>query len=75
MKKTTTEYFYNDNNLDRVVTTETIERADCGNEDEGELLTSEVEVVSENTETLAMAALILSAIGLGVSIARLLRNK
>lgn len=76
MKKTTTEYFYNnDETLGRVVTTETTDYTDCGSMDDGELLTSEVEVVSETAETLATTALVLSAIGLGISIARLLRDK
>lgn len=65
MKKTTKhEYFYNDNgNIDHSVTTETTEDYPCDDCEEGELLTSEVEVTSE-TERALTTALVFATVGL-----------
>lgn len=64
MKKITeTQYFYNDcGERERVVVTETMEGCACDECEEGELLTSEVEVTSE-TDRVLTTALALCAIG------------
>lgn len=63
--KTTTEYSYNDDEqLSRVVTTEEVDCNRCEECEDGELLTSEVEVTSEATEVLAIAALALATVSL-----------
>lgn len=71
MKKTVkSEYFYNEKgNIDHSVATETTEEYVCDKCDEcedGELLTSEVEVTSETDRALVIT-LTLAAIGLCIS--------
>lgn len=68
MKKTTkTEYFYNENDhICRSVTTETSDYCDRRDCEDGELLTSEVEVVDEGV-TLATAALTLATVSLCIA--------
>lgn len=77
MKKTMkSEYFYNENgNIDHSVTTETTEdcpHSECDECEGGELLTGEVEVVSEVSETLATVALVLATVGLCLTVANTL---
>ncbi len=73
MKKTTeTTYFYkeaensDDVILERTVVSETTEGYDCSDCEDGELLTSEVEVVDEGV-TLATAALALATVSLCIA--------
>lgn len=77
MMNRTTKYFYDENEkLTRMESHETYEKGDiCEDCEEGILLENAVEVPSEGISPLGMIAVVLSAIGLGVSIARLLRDK
>lgn len=77
MMNRTTKYFYDENEkLTRMESYETYEKGDlCEDCEEGVLLESAVEVPSEGTSHLGMIAVVLSAIGLGVSIGKLLRDK
>ncbi len=76
----TSKYYYDENEkLTRMETHETYEKGDlcegCKGCDEGVLLEDSVELPCETFSPLGMVAVVLSAIGLGVSIARLLRDK
>ena len=80
MMNRTSKYYYDENEkLTRMETHETYEKGDlcegCEGCDEGVLLEDSVELPCETVSPLGMAAVVLSAIGLGVSIARLLRDK
>ena len=80
MMNRTSKYYYDENEkLTRMETYETYEKGDlcegCKECDEGVLLEDSVELPCETVSPLGMAAVVLSAIGLGVSIARLLRDK
>lgn len=80
MVNRTSNYYYDENDkLTRVETHETYDAKDlcngCESRDEGELLTSEVEIPCEMVSPLQVAALVLSSIGLGISIAKFLRDK
>lgn len=65
--------------LTRMETYETYEKGDlceeCDGDGEDALLEDSVTLSSEMGSSLGMAAVILSAIGLGISIARLLQDK
>lgn len=73
----TTKYFYDENEkLTRMESCETYEKGDlCEDCEEGVLLEDAVEIPSEGVSPLGMIAVVLSAIGLGVSIGKLLQNK
>lgn len=80
MMNRTSKYYYNENEkLTRMETYETYEKGDlcegCEGCDEGVLLEDSVELPCETVSPFGMVAVVLSAIGLGVSIARLLRDK
>lgn len=79
MVNRTSNYYYDENEkLTRMETHETYEAGDlCDGceHDEGVLLEDSVELPCETVSPLGMVAVVLSAIGLGVSIARLLRDK
>lgn len=79
MVNRTSNYYYDENEkLTRMETHETYEAGDlCDGceRDEGVLLEDSVELPCETVSPLGMVAVVLSAIGLGVSIARLLRDK
>ena len=71
-----TNYFYDEGGrLNRVVDTEVIDNYTGSGVDSGELLTSETCIENDFTATLAVMAVIMSAIGIGVGIAQLLRTK
>lgn len=82
MMNRTSKYYYDENEkLTRMETYETYEKGDlcegcegCNEGDEGVTLEDSVELPCETISPLGMAAVALSAIGLGVSIARLLRD-
>lgn len=80
MMNRTSKYYYDENEkLTRMETYETYEKGDlcegCEECDEGVLLEDCVELPGEMVSPLGMVAVVLSAIGLGVSIARLLQDK
>lgn len=80
MMNRTSKYYYDENEkLTRMETYETYEKGDlcegCEGCDEGVLLEDSVELPCETFSSLGMVAVVLSAISLGVSIARLLRDK
>lgn len=80
MMNRTSKYYYDENEkLTRMETYETYEKGDlcegCEGCDEGALLEDSVELPRETVSPLGMVAVVLSAIGLGVSIARLLQDK
>lgn len=73
----TTKYFYDENEkLARMESYETYEKGDLGEDgEEGVLLENAVEIPGEGISPLGMIAVVLSAIGLGVSIGKLLQDK
>lgn len=83
MMNRTSKYYYDGNEkLTRMETYETYEKGDlcegceeCDEGDEGVLLEDSVELPCETVSPLGVVAVVLSAIGLGVSIARLLQDK
>lgn len=79
MVNRTSNYYYDENEkLTRMETHETYEAGDlCGGCecDEGVLPEDSVELPCETISPLGVVAVVLSAIGLGVSIARLLQDK
>lgn len=80
MVNRTSNYYYDENEkLTRMETHETYEKGDlcegCEGCDEGVLLEDSVELPCETVSSLGMVAVVLSAIGLGISIARLLQDK
>lgn len=80
MMNRTYRYYYDENEkLTRMETYETYEKGElceeCEEGDEGVLLEDSVELPCETASTLGMAAVILSSISLGVSIARLSMDK
>ena len=80
MMNRTTKYYYDENEkLTCMETYEAYEKGDfcegCNGCDEGVLLEDSVDLSCQAVSPLGMAAVALSAIGLGVSIARLLQDK
>lgn len=80
MMNRTTKYFYDENEkLTRMESYETYEKGDlcgeCEGCDEEVLLEDSVELPCETVSSLGMIVVVLSAIGLGVSIGKLLRDK
>lgn len=79
MNRTSKCYYDENEKLTRMETYETYEKSDicegCEGRDEGVLLEDSIELPCETVSPLGMVAVVLSAIGLGVSIARLLRDK
>lgn len=80
MMNRTSKYYYDENEkLIRMETCETYEKGDlcegCEGCDEGVLLEDSVELSGETISPLGMIAVALSAVGLGVSIVRLLKDK
>lgn len=80
MVNRTSNYYYDENEkLTRMETHETYETGDlcegCEGCDDGALLEDNVELPYEMISPLGVVAVALSAIGLGISIARLLRDK
>ena len=72
-----TKYFYDENEkLTRMESHETYEKGDlCEDCEEGILLENAVEVPGEGISPLGTIAVVLSAIGLGISVGKLLQNK
>lgn len=80
MVNRTSKYYYDENEkLTRMETYETYEKGDlcdgCEGCEEGTLLEDCIELPYETVSPFGVAAVILSTIGLGVGIARLLRDK
>ena len=80
MMKCTSKYYYDENEkLTRMETYETYEKGDlcegCEECDEGVLLEDNIELPCGTFSPLGIVAVVLSAIGLGVSIGKLLQDK